>query len=153
MLQLGTGIVDNRDDIISDLEAEVESLKASLAHEKQAGRDGARAVAALRKQLAPLYQAMQMVFGHIEAIHIEDHGPTGPIVDKLKSAVWESWKSKIPGRTAQVIDALMVHGQMNSQQIGIAIGIHPNNVPPLLTKLKKAGLLIKNGHNYGLKSL
>ena len=150
-----SGDVDNRDEMIADLEAEVEGLKAQLAHEKQAGREGARAVAALRKQLTPLYQALQMVFGQMEAVTGADVAPAGHAAahDPRVSAVWASWKSKMPGQAAQVIDALLLHGEMNTQQIAIAIGCHRNTVPNLIFKLNKAGLLNKNGGRFSLKQL
>lgn len=149
MLQL-SGDVDNRDDIISDLETENESLKAQLAHEKQSGREGARAVAALRKQLTPLYQAMQMMFGHMEAINTDSavNGATPAV-----SAVWKAWKDRLGGQPAQLIDALLLHSELTSGQIAIAIGVNPKNVAQVIHKVNKAGLLNKNGGKFSLKQL
>lgn len=124
-------------------------LNDALNDVSQLRRENDRAVASLRKQLSPLYRALQGVFGDMEAFGGDD----APAASSRTSAVWESWKARMPGRTAQVIDALLLHGSMNSTQIGIAIGIHRNNVPPLIHKLKTAGLIDKNGNQYALKQL
>lgn len=142
-------------DELLDLRDLVRELKAELArsrNETRAARlEAVRAVSALRKELGPLYRSLQAVFGEIDAIVGDDEqaaAPTG-----RSSPVWESWKSKLPGNPAKIIDALLLHGEMNSQQIAIHIGIHRNNVPPLIYKLNKAGIIKKNGHNYSLKTL
>ena len=154
MLQLGSGIVDNRDDIISDLETEVESLKAQLAHEKQAGREGARAVASLRKQLTPIYQALQQVFGHMEAIPgMDASSPTDHVHPARVSAAWEQWKQKLGKGGAKMIDALLIHGEMTRRQIAVATGYSPQNISNLTSELNKLSLITKNGDKIALRQL
>ncbi len=101
---------DRRDDILDDLR---EQLRASQRETATARRESSRALAALRKQLHPLHEALKMVFGELDAAGVEDSADAP--VNPRTSAVWESWKSKLPGRTAQIIDALLLHGEMNSQ--------------------------------------
>ncbi len=140
---------------LTELREEVRELRAELSRARNetaaAQREAVRAVSALRKQLSPLYRSLQAVFGELDAVAGDEEGSTG--TPTRTSAVWESWKSKLPGNTAKIIDALLLHGEMNSQQIAINIGIHRNNVPGLIYKLNKAGLIRKNGNNYSLKTL
>jgi len=145
------------DEEYNNMREEISTLREQLRDAQReasaAKRDAARALANLRKQLGPLYQALQMVFGELDAAGVEEPSAASGPVNARTSAVWESWKSKLPGRTAQIIDALLLHGEMNSTQIAIAIGIHRNNVPQLIFKLNKAGLIDKNGTKYSLKKL
>lgn len=139
---------DAQRDEIRELRAELSRARADAAKSKH---EATHALSALRKQLNPLYRALQAVYGEMDAIGVEEGAATAPT--SRMSAVWENWKSKMPGRPAQIIDALMLHGAMNSTQIAIAIGIHRNNVPQLIFRLNKAGLIDKNGTKYSLKQL
>ena len=47
----------------------------------------------------------------------------------------------------------MLHGDMNTQQLAIAIGQHRNSIPRLIYTLNKAGLINKNGGRFSLKQL
>lgn len=142
---------------VESLRAEVRQLRAELsrahAETHNAQRDTARAVGSLRKQLTPLYRALQAVFGEIDNAGFDEEASTGTPANARTVAVWESWKSRLPGQPAKVIDALLLHGEMNAQQIAIAIGCHRNSVPQLIFKLNKAGLINKNGHRFSLKTL
>ena len=145
--------VIERDD--SDaLHDEIRQLRRELSEARRevarARDESNRAMSALRKQLNPLYRALQAVFGELDAAHVDD---AAPATNARTSAVWESWKARLPGRPAQAIDALLLHGPMNSTQIGIAIGMHRNNVPVVMHKLNKAGLIDKQGNKYALKTL
>jgi len=146
-------IADERDNIIESLRDELRDVKRELFEARQQLRQSERqvnsALGSLRRQLSPLYQALQKVFGEIEGAGMEDD--SAPVIDSRQKAIWESWKAKMPGRPAQVIDALLLHGEMNSQAIAVAIGIHRNNVPQIMTRINKAGILGKNGNKYFLK--
>lgn len=139
------------------LRAEIRELRGHLqqarAEATQAKRDAARALSALRQQLTPLYRALQAVFGEIDAAGVEDVGSSGSASNPRTSAVWESWKSKLGGGAAKVIDALMVHSELNTQQLAIATGLHRTTIPKLIYQLNKAGLLTKNGGRFSLKQL
>lgn len=139
-----------------ELEDEVRELRKELSQAKaeasQVKRESGRALASLRRQLSPLYRALQDVFGELDAAHVED----GPVISggaPRVSAVWESWKSRLPGGPAKIIDALLLHGEMNTQQLAIATGVHRNSIPAMIWKLNKAGLLNKNGGRFSLKPL
>lgn len=149
------GQVENpRDDRIAELEDEVTRLRVDVSSARreasQAGREATRALSALRQQLNPLYRALQDVFGELNAAGTEDAAPT---VNARTSVVWDSWKSRLGEGPAKIIDALLLHGEMNTQQLAIATGYHRTTVPGLIHKMNKAGLLNKNGGRFSLKAL
>jgi hypothetical protein len=151
-------IEDPRDDRIAALEDELRDLRNELMHANaaatQAKRDTARALANLRRQLNPLYRALKDVFGELDAAGVEDSAPTVAGASNPRvAAVWESWKSKLGAGAAKCIDALLLHGDMNTQQLSIATGYHRNTVPQYVSQLNKAGLINKNGGRFSLKSL
>ena len=141
---------------LESLRGEVRRLRHELSNTQleatRAHQQSAQALAMLRKQLAPLYRALQAVFGEIDAAGISDNGGN-PADNPRVSAVWSSWKSRLGGRKAQVIDALLLHGEMNTTQLAIAIGCNRNTIPNLIFELNKAGLLNKNAGRFSLKQL
>lgn len=141
---------------IAELEEELRETRASLSaanrEVQQAKNEGARALAALRRQLSPLYRALQAVFGELDAAGTDDtSSATAP--DSRTAAIWNAWKTRLGGQCAKVIDALLVQTDMNTTQLAIAIGTHRNNIPNLIFKLNKAGLINKSGGRFSLKSL
>lgn len=138
-----------------ELHDEIRQLKRELsttrAEASAAKRDAARAMGELRKQLSPLYRALQMVFGELDSAGVSDG--VSPAATPQTSAVWEAWKSRIGGQPAKVIDALLLHGDLNAGQIAIAIGISPKNVAQVIHKLNKASLIEKNNGRFSLKKL
>lgn len=154
----GDVVEDDRESRIVELEAEVEALRSELSQAKfaitQAQREATRALSALRRQLTPLYRALQGVFGELDAAGVEateSHETTKP--DSRTAAVWNAWKSRMPGQPAKIIDALLLHSDLNQQQISVATGIPKGTIPGLISKLNKAGLLNKNGGRLSLKQL
>jgi hypothetical protein len=162
-VKLLDGQVEITDDAAIDaLEAEIRDLKQDLRRAQQVARDAqanaAAALAPLRRQLTPLYRALQSVFGELDAAGVVEEtlgysSSTNNPAPPRTSAVWESWKSRMPGGPAKIIDALLVHGEMNTQQLAIATGVHRNSIPAMIFKLNKAGLLNKNGGRFSLKAL
>ena len=155
MRLLEGAVMPDVDDELRDLREQNRQLSVLLRDARTetaiAQRESARALGALRQQLSPLYRALQAVFGEIDAAGIADDGaaPANPRI----AAVWESWKQKMGGHAGQIIGVLQLHREMTAQQIAIAIGIHKKNVPQLVHKLKKNGLINKNGDKFSLKEL
>jgi hypothetical protein len=150
-------VVDGRDAEIDVLEAEVKRLRRELAIANgeiaKAKADASRALTGLRKQLTPLYRALQSVFGELDAVGVEN-GPMSFAADNPRvSAVWNNWKSKLGGGPSKVIDALLLHGDMNTQQLAIACGCDRTTIPGYIHRLNKAGLINKNGGRFSLKQL
>lgn len=156
---------DPRDRKIETLEAEVRRLTRAVAAANEdaesAHRDTARALAALRRQLTPLYQALQSVFGELDAVGVEmpttaaapdGVEPAAPANARV-AAVWESWKAKLPGKPAEFISILLDHGEMSHAQLKIAGRCGSDTVYRTITKLNGAGLINKNGGRFSLKQL
>jgi hypothetical protein len=158
-------------EVVPDVDPEIERLRARVrgleretadakVEAKRAREDADRALSMLRKQLSPLYRALQAVFGELDAAGVTDDvpaesraasSPNGP--DVRVAAVWASWKSKLGGGAAKAIDALLVHSDLNTQQLAIATGLHRTTVPKVIYELNKAGLINKNGGRFSLKQL
>lgn len=151
----GAIVPDDSDDAhVDNLHAEIDRLRAELSMARRealnAKRDAARALGALRKNLSPLYDALKMVFDDLDAVGVEDGAPTAT---SRTSAMWENWKQKLGVGAAKCIDAFLLHGEMNTNQLSIATGYHRNTVPQYVSKLNQAGLINKNGGRFSLKSL
>lgn len=148
-------VMADEDSELEALRDEVRRLNVDLSAARReasnARRDADRAMAELRRQLGPLYKAMQMVFGELDAAGIEDSSGPAPSNARV-SAVWDSWKSRV-GSSAKVIDALLLHGEMNTGQLAVATGFHRTTIPAHVFKLNKLGLLNKNAGRFSLKKL
>lgn len=157
--------VDPRDQEIESLRAENRRLQRAVSDAQvdaqRAREDADRALSALRRQLSPLYRALQAVFGELDAAGVADApaaqtAAAGPSAagapDPRVAAVWDAWKSKM-GTAAKIIGALQVHGELNTQQLAVVVGLHRTTIPALILKLNKAGLINKNGGRFSLKAL
>lgn len=158
--------VDPRDDKIDGLERQVAKLRGELSdarHELARVReDSNRAMTGVRQQLSPLFRALQRLFGELDDAGVADVAPSvsasaasqpTPAANDRTAAIWDSWKARLPGGPAKIIDALMLQSDMNTQQLAIATGVHRNSIPAMIYKLNKAGLLNKNGGRFSLKQL
>jgi hypothetical protein len=100
-----------------------------------------------------------MVFGEIDAMGVPEPTESGAASQSAPrasaaSAAWDSWKQKMGGAAAQIIDILMVHGQLNHEQLRIHVGTsRKQTIYDAVSKLNKAGLLVKNGDRFSLKEL
>lgn len=110
-------------------------------------------VARLREKLAPFYQLLQAVFGDIDELSPDASSSPGAAVPPKNAAVWEAWKGRLPTGAGKIIDALMKHGDANTQQLSILTGLHRNSIPRSIYELNKAGLINKNGGRFSLKVL
>lgn len=133
---------------LSNLQRELYEARQEAAHAK---RQAAIALAALRKQLSPLYRALQQVFGELDAVGVDETAQEMP--NSRMTQVWASWKQRLGEGPAKIIDALLLHGEMNTQQLSIATGYHRTSITAMIFKLNKAGLLNKNGGRFALKQL
>ncbi len=149
------GNVDNRDALIEQLQAQVDTLDGELrrtqAELMQAKRSSAAAVAGLRHQLSPLYQALQVLFGEIDKVEPLETGPS--MAAAKNSAVWESWKQRLGGKQAEFIDLLLTHREMTAAQLKAAARCATKTVYDVIFKMNRAGILNKNGGRFSLKEL
>jgi hypothetical protein len=130
-------------------DAGVRQKIAELEHENHQLISGQRQ---LRQILMPLYQALRSIMENLPAESNANDFPH-PDVPARVSAVWEDWKRKVPQPSARIIDALLLHDNLNTQQLAVAAHMHRNNVPKYIWHLNKAGLIDKNGGRYSLKKL
>ena len=88
-----------RGEVVDDRETEAERLRADNVRLRReltiangeiarAKADAARALGALRKQLTPLYRALQAVFGELDVVDIGEES-SSPVTPRV-SAVWDS---------------------------------------------------------------
>lgn len=157
LLEGAAEVVSDPNDEIESLHQEISDLRRELSAARReaqdAKRETAHALGALRKQLSPLYRALQLVFGELDAAGIDDTASSPVSGNSRTAAVWQAWKDRIGGQPAKLIDAFLLHGEMTSGQIAIAIGIDPKNVAQVVHKLNKASLIQKNGNKFSLKQL
>lgn len=107
------------------------------------------AVLAVQRQLEPFYRALAGIFGDFE--HVSDDGASG--VDDRVKKIWDTWKQKLPGYPAKIIDALLIQSDMNTTQLAIACGCKTQRISEGIMKLNRAGLITKNGGRFSLKAL
>lgn len=137
---------------------DLEEMQEELRQERRKNGTVERGVAELRSVLAPLYQGLQHIFGEIDAMGVGEassvqSSASSVSMDPRVTAVWESWKQKLGEGPAKIIEALLVHREMNTQQLAIATRYHRTTIPKLIYQLNKAGLLNKNGGRFSLKEL
>ena len=149
---------DDRDTIIAglreqlrDSREEVRAAREELAGCRSEATAANKGVYNLRRQLQPLYSALQQVFGEIDGMDLAE-APEAVSTTK-KSAAWESWKSRLGGATAKAIDILMLHGELNHGQLRIHLGCATRTVTNVVTALNKYQLINKNGGKISLKEL
>ena len=104
----------------------------------------------LRKQIEPQYRSLQALFGELDVA-----GVSGDTTSNTASGDprWNSWKSRVGTGAAEIIDLLLLHGQMNTKQLSAAMHRDPRTVAQYVYELNKASLIAKNGNNFSLKQL
>lgn len=127
-------------------------LDAELRTERRKNAAIEKGVAELRTILSPLYQALGMVFGQIEAMGVSGSGSTAASTTR-NSAVWESWKQQLGGKTGAAIDVLLLHGEMSAQQLRIHLKCGNEYVYKVITKLANANLINRREGKVSLKEL
>lgn len=116
----------------------------------------------LRQTLEPLYQALQAMFGDIEVIDPQPAGeakaaaqpsPAAPSAPQ-RSEVWESWKQRLQGAPAKIIDALLLHREASVEQLVVLTQIsRRTTIYDAIHRMNKAGIIDKNGGKFSLKQL
>jgi len=137
---------------LSETAQRITELEQELANERAENIHRERSVEELRTALTPLYRGLQGVFGHIETIGRSGGGGAAPVPDSTRQ-VWESWKQKLGGLTAQAIDVLLLHGAMNQTQLRLQLRCASRSVTNIVGALNKAGLINKVDGKIALKEL
>lgn len=139
------------------LEEEVRGLRHDLDEAQAKNETLERSLRNLRRQLSPLHNALRAVFGEIElAVGEEQYAPAangaGPQSESRTDPRWESWKAKIPGRPAEMIDLLLLHKSMGTKALMSAMHCAKDTVYGSAKKLNAAGLLATS-QPYSLRQL
>lgn len=147
-------VIDPRDERIAELEEQMQTLTDKLDYARrqlaQAQVEATHATRNLRKQLSPLYRALQEVFGELDTI---GGGGDNEAAAPASHQAYEQWKRKLGAAEGRIIDALLAHGPMDSKALVIATGYHRTTLPRPIAKLRQAGLLLTRDGKYVLREL
>jgi hypothetical protein len=129
-----------------------ESDLEDALREKRSLQEG---VQRLRTSLTPLYDSLRLLFGDMELMGVEDASGAPASPQKVASSpAWESWKARLGGVSAKMIDILMLHGELTQEQIRIHIGTNRmQTIYDATKKLNKAGIINKRDGRISLKPL
>lgn len=156
---------DPRDEEIKELREENKKLARALrdanVRAERAEEDTVRALTALRRQLGPLYRALQAVFGELDAAGVGDEAPSSQGAESAtlggrsarEMALWADWKTKLPSVCARVIDVLLLHSDLSVRQIMAAGKLGEQSVYKATSKLGQLKLIDKTGGRFSLKEL
>jgi hypothetical protein len=132
----------------------IAELELELNEEKTRSYAIEISAANLRTILTPLYNAIGGVFGHIEAMNITTDGRSASKpASSEESKVWESWKQKLGGKTAEAISVLLMHGPMTQAQLRIQLSCATRTVTNVVGALNRAALINKANGKISLKEL
>lgn len=171
---MSTGMIvrpmsDPREDALADMARSLKRAESLLSEEtlrrrtaesdledaQRENRNLTEGLRRLRGNLSPLYDSLRLLFGDMELLGVEDApAATGSgQTSTAKSAVWESWKAKLPSGEAKAIDALLVHGTLSTPQVRIHVGCATRTSQNIVQALKSKGLIIGDGTGWSLKPL
>lgn len=129
----------------ASLRAQVRELNIQLAREREKSTGVGEGAQRLKNILSPLHTALKMIFEELDGVEV----PTGT----QSNPVWDDWKKKLGGKSAEAIDVLMMHGELNADQLRIHLHCARTHVYNVISQLNKAGVIIKNGGRISLKKL
>lgn len=115
----------------------------------RAVEDASRALGALRRQLSPLYRALQAVFGELDAAGVEDVAVPAPAVPGSPAATapvdWAAWKQKFgpTSAPARILQAIEEHGPLNQTQLKTAAKLGSTSVFESCKRLVNLSILEK----------
>jgi hypothetical protein len=130
------------------LEEELLHVRHELEEARAENEKLKRSIRAIQKPLSGVYQGLRALFGEIEfAVGQEEveNAPRGAATQQpanQSAPRWESYKQNFPGVPAQIIDALLAHGQMKMTHLAKLIKRDYSTVKGAVRKLKDAGALV-----------
>lgn len=121
-------------------------------------------IGGLKSQLSPLYHALRGVWGELDLVDLPDGGGGAPTIPSSSHAsargeshvnqrVWDEWKRKLGGKTADIIQSLIEHGRMTKVQMKVAAHAGTSTVDRSVAQMMSLRLLDKDGGYYSLKEL
>ena len=146
----------------AELEAELANLKLDLERVKGERERALKAILALRHNLHGQFMALKAIFGEIEAVGLTET-EASPSSSTRRGGIgkggegggkWDLMKQKYPGKVAEFIDLLLLHGEMGPTQLKHAARCSLQTVYNTIDKMKSLGLLSDLGRGrYGLREL
>jgi len=132
---------------IQRLESELRDAQKEARDARAEVRQVRESLDAIERYLEPFYRGLRGLFEKFEAASVGAESPsTGQ-----SNAKWESWKQRLPGKAAEFIDLLLLHGEMSAANLKAAAHCSSDTVYQTIYKLNSAGILTKNGGRFSLK--
>jgi hypothetical protein len=133
------------------LRDELRQAKVELAQARHNSIQSLAALTALRQVLNPLKRAILSIYGELDLV------PEQPATSSSSTSSsstnsnpkWESWKLKMPGQPAQIIDHLLLHEEASVTQLATALRARENTIRTVLSRMSGAGLVHKEGGKFG----
>jgi hypothetical protein len=153
--------IDVSDDVsnsrrdIQRLEDENRSLRRDLEDALSDKERLERTVRNLQTTLGPIHRAMSILFGEMDLAVGE--APAGNQTAQPSAAVnggdprWQNYKNQFPGVPAEIIDALLIHGEMRITNLAGLLKRDVRTIYRSEDKLRKAGATTLNGGLLSLK--
>ena len=141
-----SGASDYRKEV-QRLEDEVRSLRRDIEDCQLGKARLVRTIENLRSILSPLHRGLRVLFGEIELAVGEAPDPNTPngavpaAPNQPADPRWQNFKASFPGRGAEIIDALMIHGEMRIQHLATLLHCDPRTVGQHAAKLRNAGAI------------
>jgi hypothetical protein len=138
------------------LEDENRSLRRDLDDALRDKERLERSIENLRAILAPLHRGLRSLFGEIE-LAVGDAPLNGASPAATAAATspgdprWQSFKNSFPGVPAEIIDALLIHGDMKMTNLSKFLKRHYETTRKAAYKLRDAGAVTLAGGALGLK--
>lgn len=138
---------------IAELEAEVSDLRIQVRARGDRLAACEHPMRMLRKELSPLRNAINAIFGELDAAGINEESVRPVAPSSAKSAVWDRWMNQLGGNRAAVLKALLEHGEMSRVQLRVASAVPDGSLNSVTSELHKLGLINRGGGKYSLKEL
>jgi hypothetical protein len=143
----GVPVLTERDELIQ----QIEDLQHQLAEARKKALDRQVVLVEVQNKLLPFYNLLRAIFGDLKAADLQTATEPLRSHDHAREK-WVSWKQKMPGKPAEFIDLLLLHGEMTAAQLKAAAHCSSDTVYQVIYKLNAAQLINKNGGRFSLKT-
>lgn len=144
-------LLEGRQEYVRDqtpeLRREIERLVTELREERARNAGLEDGVRDLRRILNPLYDALRLIYGEMDAMRVTS--ASSPGADK-----WTAIKLRLAPRLQAAIDVFLAQGGLTNSQLAVALKMNRTNCSNNVSgALLRQGLLVKNGNTLSLKQL
>lgn len=141
---------------LSELEDRIDSVERDMKRlQLQMSALSQESLRTIARLLSPLYKSLKPIFGELEAVGVEYIGMEAAVPASTgKQSQWESVKQRLKPREREVIDVLLLQGQMGRTQIAAAIKMDYTHCrKTVIAPLISQGWLVESGGKIALKNL